>query len=110
MPPLIYTHAIMLAISEFKQLKLRLPEVLDKQTDGENEQNELLNLAKKHLNQLKSMDVCLLVDIIQKIIISSSIQLMSNHSKNFCIISSILPKVHLHPYVQPWVDLLVNKY
>lgn len=57
MPLLVSTHAIMLAISEFKQLKLKLAEAIDSQTGGENDQNELSNLAKKHLNELKSKDV-----------------------------------------------------
>ena len=48
---MVYIHAIMLAISEFKQLKQRLPEP--------NDDNELSILAKKHLDELKSKDVCL---------------------------------------------------
>lgn len=63
----------MLAISEFKQLKLRFPEVGDQQTGGENEQNELFNLAKKHLNELKSKDVCPCDFLVQELFPSSSL-------------------------------------
>ena len=60
----------MLAISEFKQWKLRFPEVGDKQTGEENEQNELLSLAKKHLNELKSKDVRRVALIVDKLFLS----------------------------------------
>ncbi len=55
MPQLAYIHAIMLAISEFKQIYLRLPEI-----NQENDQINLSNLAKKHLNELISKDVCVI--------------------------------------------------
>lgn len=112
MPLLAYTHAIMLAISEFKQLKLRFPEVADSQTDGENDQTELSSLAKKHLNGLTSKDVRMIFNYVPIIsmLFSFSILSMKNPSTNFCTISSILPEVHLLRYVQPWVDSLVNKY
>jgi hypothetical protein len=45
----------MLAISEFKQIYLRLPEI-----NQENDQINLSNLAKKHLNELISKDVCVI--------------------------------------------------
>jgi len=48
----------MLAISEFKQIYLRLPEI-----NQENDQINLSNLAKKHLNELISKDVCVIFSV-----------------------------------------------
>ncbi|CAF3810848.1 unnamed protein product [Rotaria socialis] len=54
MPGLVYIHAIMLAISEFKQLNQRLPE--PNQMNQENDETTLRNLSINHLTELTPKD------------------------------------------------------
>lgn len=54
MPSIVYLHALMLAVSEFKSLHKRLPKPTDEKTDSD--ETKLFSLTETHLNAMKSTD------------------------------------------------------
>lgn len=81
--------------------------------NAHNDETQLSELAKKHLNKLVSKDVChsVIYTIIRLLyFVGNSTPSMKNVLISLLNILFIQPKVHSLHYVQQWVALLVNKY